>query len=679
MKGVSAMRFLWSIALSSCALLLCGCVSAPFTTSTSNPTGSVPGVALHGVVHGGQSPIQNAHVYLYQVNEAGYGKQATSILNSGCCAGLDAYGEYVMTDMNGNWGISGDYTCNSSAPVYLLAIGGGPPNTGINNSAAVLAAPLGNCNAVTAASYVVVVNEVSTVAAAYAFAGFASSATQVSFPGTSSRAAAGFQNAFLNFLNLVTYNPETGFFAGTANTTTFGGNGTVPAAEIDTLANILSACVNSTGAVTGPPNPTPCYTLFTNALSAGTTGKQPTDTATAAINIAHNPAVEVANLFMLQSGLGSGAPFPSPELTSAPNDFTIAITYTEGGLNSPQSVAIDESGNVWVANGANDTISEFSASSFYAAASGSPFSGAVEPWGIAIDNSGNVWVSNASGGTGGQTLSEFNSSTGALISTFPDGSTAGTSQLDYPRGVAIDQYGNVWTANSEGGYLTEFSPPPGNAFSAFAGGGQLDFSDQIAVDLSNNIWIANGGNSSITQYSTADGWFSSPLSTGYTEGSTDYPFGIAIDASGNVWATNSNNSLTELTPTSAGTGAGLGTVTGANVSGSPSYLVGAKGVAIDGAGNIWAADSNSGGISEYSPSTSAWLSPAEGYGYGNSFEAEMGLPFGVAVDGSGDVWMTGYNYGTLTEFVGAATPVATPIVANLLTSDGYGVYAVNMP
>jgi len=74
-------------------------------------------------------------------------------------------------------------------------------------------------------------------------------------------------------------------------------------------------------------------------------------------------------------------------LNSAPNDFTVAITYTKGGLNSPQSVAIDASGNVWVANGANDTISEFSPTSGYTPASNSPFSGAAEPWGIAIDTS----------------------------------------------------------------------------------------------------------------------------------------------------------------------------------------------------------------------------------------------------------------------------------------------------
>jgi hypothetical protein len=84
------MRLTWSIVLFSSALVLSGCTAAPFVTPTSTSTNSVPGVALHGMVHGGQSPIQNAHVYLYQVNETGYGAQATSLLTTG--AGTDGYG-----------------------------------------------------------------------------------------------------------------------------------------------------------------------------------------------------------------------------------------------------------------------------------------------------------------------------------------------------------------------------------------------------------------------------------------------------------------------------------------------------------------------------------------------------------------------------------------------------------
>ena len=98
----------------------------------------------------------------------------------------------------------------------------------------------------------VVVNEVSTVAAAYAMAGFATDALHVGSSGTA-LAQMGIANAFANAANLETIG------TGVALATTPAGNGTVPQAEINTLANILAACVNSNG--TGSA----CSTLFANA------------------------------------------------------------------------------------------------------------------------------------------------------------------------------------------------------------------------------------------------------------------------------------------------------------------------------------------------------------------------------------------------------------------------------
>ena len=97
-------------------------------------------------------------------------------------------------------------------------------------------------------------NEVSTIATAYAIAGYATDATHVSSSG-STLAATGIANAFASVTNLETLN--TGVALATTPVAN-GGNGTVPQSEINTLANILASCVNSSGAVTGPPNPTPC-------------------------------------------------------------------------------------------------------------------------------------------------------------------------------------------------------------------------------------------------------------------------------------------------------------------------------------------------------------------------------------------------------------------------------------
>lgn len=99
----------------------------------------------------------------------------------------------------------------------------------------------------------------------------------------------GIANAFSAIANLETLGTGVALAATPADS---GGNGTVPQAEINTLANILASCINSS-----PTEGTQCPTLFSNATNAY--GTEPTDTATAAINIAHNPGANIAALWGL--------------------------------------------------------------------------------------------------------------------------------------------------------------------------------------------------------------------------------------------------------------------------------------------------------------------------------------------------------------------------------------------
>ena len=108
------------------------------------------------------------------------------------------------------------------------------------------------------------VNEVSTVATAYAIAGFATDALHVASSGTA-LAQTGIANAFANATNMETLQ------TGVALATTPVGGGTVPQAEINTLADILAACVNTTA-----PSSSACSNLFPNAQTNGSTGGLPT-------------------------------------------------------------------------------------------------------------------------------------------------------------------------------------------------------------------------------------------------------------------------------------------------------------------------------------------------------------------------------------------------------------------
>jgi streptogramin lyase len=688
-------------------------------------TGSVPGQSsfggLHGQVHGGRQPIAGATIQVYAAGTGAYGAASTPLLpvgsyypngTSGCTTTSDqassvsvssnvltvtpfnangfasvkagqritlsgfaiatylngetltvtaaapnsisaafnysntgntvdpgtvtpgCNGTPVTTDASGSFSISGDYTCTEGSQVYMYALGGNPGNTdGSVNSAAGLMAVLGQCPASqTFADTIstVIINEASTVAAAYAMAGFAVDATHVSAPSATSPAAAtGIANAFANAGQLYSL-PYGG---GGARATTPAGNGVVPQMLINSMANSLAACVNSTGASSSQ-----CSTLFSDARIDGTTtGTQPTDTASAAINMAHFPGTsKVGEIFGLASGIGT--PYV-PFLGSAPSDFVVAVQYSGGGMVKSYELAIDGTGSVWVTNeSAGAQIDKLT--NLGAPAPGSPFTGGGlgSPYGPAVDTNNNVWVANA---TNASTLSEFTSSGSPAV-----GSPFSGGGLSYPDAVAIDPSGDIWAANAGTGpseFYSSGTPVSGSTFTQ--GGASSAYA--LAVDPAGNVWVANYFNYTVSELNNAGAAVgSSPFGCG---GDPDL---IAIDGQGRAWATNVNEStLCAIGPAGA-------VVTNSPFSGGG--LQYPAGVAVDGSGNIWVSDiSQQGVVSEFS-SAGVPLSPSTGYVQGlvpagNYFHGED-----LAVDGSGDVWVTSDST-SVVELIGAATPVVTPI------------------
>jgi len=615
-------------------LSFAGCVGMP--SSNSSSTNSQQGVAISGRVHGGQNPISGARVYLMAVNTTGYGgpgiaassaNMSASLLTSG--AGQDTMGYYVTTDSNGNFSITGDYTCPSTwANPYLYAVEGDSGSG--TNSAITLLAPVVSCPG---GSEFITVNEISTIASAYAFAGFASDPTHVSSSG-SALDAISTKNAENTIQNLENAN------TGLANATTPGGNGTVPQAEIDTLANILAACINSTG-----PGSTQCSTLFSNAANGGA---QPADTATAAVNIAHNPGANISNLIGLQT---PSSPFqPTLSATPAPNDFTIAVSYTGGGMASPGAPAVDSSGDVWVAN--VTSVSEFGPMG-QAISSSAGFSGGLsDAKAIAIDRSGNVWVTNGSANN----IVELNSS-GIANSNSPFSGGG----LNTPVDIAIDGAGNAWEVNPTGTSVSEFNSAGSPISSLAYTGNALNQPQGIAIDNSGNAWISNAGGAAISEF--ASGGSTLAGTVGYSSTGAGNAYAVAIDASGNVWAANKlNNDLVEFKP-------GTGYLSPTNGYGGGG-LYSPFGMAIDGTGRIWIVNTDTNGsstatqgsISEFSSSGTA-VSGSNGF-----LSSGMNEPNGIAIDGSGNLWVPSIGNNSLTEFVGLASPTVTPIVANLAAS-----------
>ncbi len=614
----------------SLSLLLTGCTLTP----TASPT-PAQGAALQGKVHGGQQPINGAHVYLFAANTTAYGAASISLLNATNTGNSDSIGAYVLTDSTGSFTITGDYTCTAGQQVYLYALGGNP-GAGLNYAAGLLAI-LGNCPGPSFSSSTFIwIDEVSTVAAAYAFSGFAIDATHVSSSGTAP-AQTGIANAFANAANLANLS------TGAALTATPAGNGIVPQTELNTLANILASCVNSAVASTGPPNPSTCYTLFNNARSSGSTGTTPTDTATAAINIAHNPGANVTALYTIPPPASAFA----PALTSQPNDFTIGLKLSGAGIDVPENLAVDASGNVWIVNAVN-SISELGPSSAPVSPSTGGFysiggyTGINGPYDIAIDTSGIVWISNPNYAT----ITAVNSS-GAQITHSPF-STGTNSRPTY---VSIDPSGNIWSTNAPGSGTPGIIeiPAGGGTATTFTGGG-LSGPYGMAIDHSGNIWVGNNTTGTVSEFNNAG--TSYPLSPFAAGGQYSFPHGIAADGFGNIWVPGYGDTLTILNQ--AGANAVSDTTPQVGGLSDPYYTV------IDGAGNAWIVNETA-SVSEFSSAGSPISTT--GYAFASLSNFASNSATGIAVDGSGNVWVANTDGNDVVELVGASVPAVTPLAA----------------
>jgi hypothetical protein len=634
-----------------CLLVLCSVLTG-CTMQTTAVSNVVPGTAIAGVVHGGQQPIVGANVYLLAVNPTGYGgpgiapsaaNASVSLLKASATGhAADTIGSYVQTNATtGGFSLSGDYNCASGfaqstgtavtltgfEQVYLYILGGQPQstNSAANMDSGLLVA-LGPCNAPVQQ---VTVNEITTVATAYAFAGFASDATHIGSSGNP-LALTGLNNAFGNIANLAVV--STG--AAAVNTTAI----TRPTAAVYTIGDILAACVNSASSSTN------CFTLFEYTKSSGSVGTIPSDTATAAINLAHNPYPTAAGMTALFGLVPSvGAPFAGAA-SSQPNDFTLGINILGAGYGqtAASGLAIDGSGNVWAAETNSSTLSEFSPNGTPIA--GYTGGGLASAGGVAIDTTGNVWVANSSSPGA---IAEF-SSAGAALSP-STGYTGGG--LDSPVGLAFDASGNLWAANESANGVSKFTDAgvPVSA-TGYGGGGEED-PLYVAIDHSGDVWSGDG--EELAEL-TNGGQPISP-STGYFSSSALYDSAqVAIDGSGNVWTGNSlTNSLAVISPS------------GAVLSGAGGYTGGGldtpTAIAFDGAGNAWVANRNTTatGVSEFTKSGVA-ITNASGY-----TGVQLERPNSIAVDGSGDIWIGTGAYG-LAELIGAGSPVVTPLVANLL-------------
>jgi hypothetical protein len=390
------------------SLALTGC-SGLTTASPSGPI-AIANASLTGKAYGGQQPIAGASIYLYAAGTTGYSAANTNILTSP-----------VLTDSNGSFSVP-PFNCNAGQQMYLVALGGNPGH-GTNAQSALMAA-LGDCSNLGSIGFIQM-NEVTTVGSVFALSPFMSGYSTL---GSSSTNTAGLARAFASVNKLI--NITTGLTPGPA----LAAGATAPISEIYTLADVIAACVNSNGGVAGDSST--CGNLLNLVTPSG--GSAPTDTIGLTLAIAQHPTLQTGAIFLYATPL---SPFV-PRLNVAPSDWTMSINYT--GFNAPKSTTIDASGNLWIANSGNNTVTELTQTGAVSRTLNG--NGLTAPNWIAIDSSGNAWIANS----GGTTVSVFTSS-GGVFGSSPF--TAGTA----PNSIAIDAPGNIWVANGGSNNVSELS------------------------------------------------------------------------------------------------------------------------------------------------------------------------------------------------------------------------------
>ncbi len=653
---------------------------------------------MKGIVHGGQNPITGATIKLYVAGSTGYGSAATYT------TGNDLLGsDNITTDSNGNFNITGDYTCPSSnSLVYIEASGGNPGLTGtINNTASVLVAALGACGNLNNSTFVNI-NELTTAAAAFALGQFftptygSGSADTFGAPSTN---LIGITNAFATAGNLV--NVATGVATTTTVPTTNADPNyflsTNDQQKLNTIGNILAACVNTTG-----PSSSGCSTLFagvtpTNApLTTSTAATVATDTLQSAVYMSLNPtstnaagsSTNLTNLFNLQSAFD---PF-NTALSAAPTDWTLAVNYFNTNITQLSSAAVDANGDIWFANQATAlggfvelnggtgtyggtpgiTGTVIGAGGAYQSAAVG-LSGSLvqpnQPRVVAIDLNGHAWLGdNSKNNVGTDTANYYviRATSGIGIDagfaatttcTWPGPITEGVTGL---YGVAVDPSNNIIIGSITDIVLSisgsAFSETPPTAICGAQGqegsGTIHPGATGISINSSSVAYAPTNGNKYTFEFST------NPLAA-YTSDPEDTSatsfYGNAFDGNGVLWiADNSANKLFTLNGTTYATAVSGGCLN------APRYP------AVDGYNNIWVASQGStpGAVCEYS-NNGTLISPAGGYvSHGAT------LPRGVAIDPSGNVWVTSYPNSTssVTEIVGAAVPVMTPLAAAVKNS-----------
>ena len=287
------------------------------------------------------------------------------------------------------------------------------------------------------------------------------------------------------------------------------------------------------------------------------------------------------------------------------------------------------------------------------------------PRSVACDASGNVYVADQAN----HRIRKIVAATGAVSTLagstqgFADGPGA-AAQFSNPQGVACDASGNVYVADWDNQRIRRIVAATG-AVSTLAGNATYGFADGtgaaaqflnptgVACDGSGNVYVCDQSNQRIRKIVAATGAVSTLAGStyGFADGTGAAakfldPTGVACDGSGNVYVADTNNNRIRRIVAATGlvsTLAGSGTYGYADGPGAAAQFSSPTGVACDGRGNVFVADANNHRIRGIVAATGVVSTLAgtgtQGFADGTGISAQFNRPQGVACDASGTVYV----------------------------------------
>lgn len=409
-----------------------------------------------------------------------------------------------------------------------------------------------------------------------------------------------------------------------------------------------------------------------------------------------NSAVHLLNRALIAAVLATSAaaataPYYFSTLAGSPSVISAGAADGPGyqaRFNRPYAIAVDSSGNLFVADNWNRTIRKITPDGTVSTFAGTAgVYGAVDgtgsdarfgnPWALAVDGHGNVFVADSFALTIRKITPDGVVTTlagKAFVSGYRDG-PAGSALFKLPAGIAVDASGTVFVADKDNHAIRKISPD-GQVTTLV----QHPFQNlqQIDLDPAGNVVVTNGNaiskvspDGKVTTFAglaesgdvnDGTGGANWGIADGQGEAARfNGPGGLAVDATGTVFVADTwNNTIRKITSdaavtTFAGLPAGYPpaefSTNCSDGQGSHARFFMPNDVAVDRTGNVYVADTHNNAIRKITPSgqvtTLAGLSPFSSVGSADGFgaSARFASPHGTAVDGSGNLYVAdSYNH-----------------------------------